>query len=227
LSSHSLAQDFAEYLILRACCHLRYDIRNERYREWTAELPAIFHDPAIRFPGRRIASALLYAADHYRGAQKLSRTSGKNTIAEANGSMAVFTGSAKALGLRVLVADFAKQTNLPEPRITDLILAVSEIIANTLGHTRSGGTLRVWQTEKEILCQIDDTGHIPDPSAGRDGPTPSSGHGLWVVRQVCDQVDIQTSKAGTTVRLHMRLPSAGGVDGGATPSPQASEGRSL
>jgi anti-sigma regulatory factor (Ser/Thr protein kinase) len=141
--------------------------------------------------------------------------------------MAVFTGSAKISGLRALVADFAKQTNLPASRVGDLIIAVSEITANTLRHTRSGGTLRVWQTEKEILCQIDDTGHIADPSAGRDGPTPGGGHGFWVVRKVCDQVDIKTSKAGTTVRLHMRLPCADGVGGGATPSPQGSEGRSL
>jgi hypothetical protein len=55
-----------EYLIGRACRRLPEDIREDRYREWAAELPAILHDPQIRFASRRAAIMLGYAADTFR-----------------------------------------------------------------------------------------------------------------------------------------------------------------
>jgi hypothetical protein len=56
-----------EYLIGRSCRRLPSQIRDERYREWTAELPAILHDPGTRFAVRRAARMLGYAADTIRG----------------------------------------------------------------------------------------------------------------------------------------------------------------
>jgi hypothetical protein len=56
-----------EYLVRRACQHLPQDTREERYREWAAELPAILHDPQIRPAPRRAARMLGYAADTLRG----------------------------------------------------------------------------------------------------------------------------------------------------------------
>jgi hypothetical protein len=57
-----------EYLVGRACQRLPKDIREERYREWAAELPAILHDPQIRPAPRRAVRMLAYAADTLRGA---------------------------------------------------------------------------------------------------------------------------------------------------------------
>lgn len=56
-----------EYLVGRACQRLPRDAREERYREWAAELPAILHDPQIRLAPRRAARMLGYAADTLRG----------------------------------------------------------------------------------------------------------------------------------------------------------------
>jgi hypothetical protein len=56
-----------EYLVRRACQQLPPDVRDERYREWAAELPAILHDPQIRPAPRRAARMLGYAADTLRG----------------------------------------------------------------------------------------------------------------------------------------------------------------
>ena len=39
-----------EYLITRACRRLPAETRDERYREWAAELPAILRDPDIAAP---------------------------------------------------------------------------------------------------------------------------------------------------------------------------------
>lgn len=57
-----------EYLVGRACQRLPRDVREQRYREWAAELPAILHDPQIRLAPRRAVRMLGYAADTFRGA---------------------------------------------------------------------------------------------------------------------------------------------------------------
>ena len=56
-----------EYLVGRACQRLPKNIREERYREWAAELPAILHDSQIRLASRRAVRMLGYAADTFRG----------------------------------------------------------------------------------------------------------------------------------------------------------------
>jgi len=108
--------------------------------------------------------------------------------------------------VRRLVAAHASSAGLSRERVADLVLAVSEIAANTLRHTSGDGLLRVWHTEQEILCQVQDHGWMTDPLSGqRRRPADEPGHGLWVVHQVCDLVEVRTGEAGTTVRLHMRL----------------------
>jgi DivIVA domain-containing protein len=56
-----------EYLIACACRHLPDEKRDERYREWAAELPAILHDPDVRPAARRAARMLRYASGTIRG----------------------------------------------------------------------------------------------------------------------------------------------------------------
>lgn len=109
--------------------------------------------------------------------------------------------------VRDLVASHAVRAGVAWERLPDLVLAVSEVAANTLCHTASGGTVHVWHTGEEIVCQIDDNGQIADPLAGRVRPAGDElgGHGLWLVNQVCDLVEVRTGAAGTTIRLSMRL----------------------
>jgi len=107
---------------------------------------------------------------------------------------------------RDLVASHATALGMAAERITNLVIAAGEITANTLRHTSAGGRLWVWHTGEEIICQVQDQGWITDPLAGRQRHSPEdSGHGLWVVNQMCDLVEIRTSQAaGTIIRLHMR-----------------------
>jgi hypothetical protein len=68
----------------------------------------------------------------------------------------------------------------------------------------------LWVTQSEVICQVNDTGQVTDPLAGRLRREPAAaagGHGLRVVRQACDLVQIRTSPAGTAIRLHMYLNS--------------------
>jgi anti-sigma regulatory factor (Ser/Thr protein kinase) len=117
--------------------------------------------------------------------------------------------SADLRQVRTLVSDCAARAGLAPGRIADLALAASEVAANTLRHARSDGTLQIWHTGHEIVCQLTDPGIIRDPLAGRHRPdsaaSGASGQGLWVVNQVCDLVELRTGPDGTTVRLHFRL----------------------
>jgi anti-sigma regulatory factor (Ser/Thr protein kinase) len=109
--------------------------------------------------------------------------------------------------VRALVLRHAREAGLTEVRANDLVLAVSEVAANTLRHTHSPGTLAMWHNEDEVVCEIHDEGTIADPLAGSRKPPPgaSGGHGLWLVRQVCDLVELTSDANGTTVRMHMTL----------------------
>jgi anti-sigma regulatory factor (Ser/Thr protein kinase) len=108
--------------------------------------------------------------------------------------------------VRRLVAGHARRAGLAGERTLDLVLAANELAANTISHTTGGGVLQVWHTQEEIVCQVHDQGEITDPLAGRVRHSPDDrGHGLWLVNQVCDLVELRTGRAGTTVRLHMRL----------------------
>jgi anti-sigma regulatory factor (Ser/Thr protein kinase) len=109
--------------------------------------------------------------------------------------------------VRALVLRHARQAGLTEGRANDLVLAVSEAAANTLRHTSSAGILAIWHDEDEVVCEIRDAGTITDPQVGRRKPPPgaSGGHGLWLVRQVCDLVELTSDANGTTIRMHMAL----------------------
>jgi anti-sigma regulatory factor (Ser/Thr protein kinase) len=108
------------------------------------------------------------------------------------------------------------------------VIAVSVIAANTVRHARTQGSIEIWSDAGEIICEMHDGGVIADPtSVGRQPPAAdaSGGHGLWLVYQICDKVELHSDSGGTTIRLHMSLPPAGPRardspgPNGATPTP--------
>ena len=109
--------------------------------------------------------------------------------------------------VRALVTTAGQRAGLGESQVTDLMLATSEVAANTLQHTGASGVAHVWHANGEMLCQVSDSGHIADPLAGLRRPVLNEpgGQGLWLVNQVCDLVELRSTGAGTVVRLHMRI----------------------
>jgi anti-sigma regulatory factor (Ser/Thr protein kinase) len=107
--------------------------------------------------------------------------------------------------IREVVAAEARAAGLPPSRSDELVLAVSELAANSLEHGGGGGALKIWSEGATMVCEVTDRGHITDPLVGRRAPTPAQdrGRGLWIANQVCDLVQIRSSDRGTTVRLHV------------------------
>lgn len=125
-------------------------------------------------------------------------------------SAETFTYRSDLTRVRTTVGRHARAAGLPAPRVFDLVLSVSELAANTLRHADGRGTLRIWHDAAEIVCEVSDGGHIKDPLVGRYRPAQGSlgGHGLWIVHQACDLVELRSGAEGTTIRLHMRRPMA-------------------
>lgn len=107
----------------------------------------------------------------------------------------------------------ADEHGLSGRRLTDLLLAATEIATNSIRHGGGSGTLRTWVHDDWLICEFHDAGFIPDPLVGRIRPTAgqAGGHGMWLVQQVCDLVQIRSDAVeGTTVRLHAALPGQTG-----------------
>ncbi len=89
---------------------------------------------------------------------------------------------------------------LPEDQAGNVVLAVHELAANAICHGAGAGRLRVWDLAGALHCQVDD-GDSP-AGAGRaavNGFPCEPGHGLWVVRQVADELESRSGPAGTSV----------------------------
>jgi hypothetical protein len=72
VSQASCAQRIAGWLIRTACRRLPADVREERHREWAAELAAILDDQSIHPPFLRALRALTFCMGIFRTTRKLS-----------------------------------------------------------------------------------------------------------------------------------------------------------
>jgi anti-sigma regulatory factor (Ser/Thr protein kinase) len=115
--------------------------------------------------------------------------------------------SERSLGdVRRLVAENAAAAGLGERRRDELVLAANEVATNSIRHGGGTGTLRLWAEPPGVVCEVRDSGSIPDPLAGRRTPELDGlgGRGLWLANHLCDLVELRSSAGGTVVRLHVR-----------------------
>jgi anti-sigma regulatory factor (Ser/Thr protein kinase) len=116
-----------------------------------------------------------------------------------------FTG--EDLGtLRQALFARAREFELGHERAEELVLAANEVASNSVRHGGGRGTMRMWSEQDTLLIEIHDRGHIEEPLATRSCPAPDhpDGRGLWLVNELCDQVEIRSSSEGSVIRLHMR-----------------------
>jgi anti-sigma regulatory factor (Ser/Thr protein kinase) len=107
--------------------------------------------------------------------------------------------------VRHLVAARAEAFGLRPERRDDLVLAVSEVAANSIRHGGGKGTLRSWAFGDSLICEVRDRGRIDDPLVGRRRPhdVATEGSGLWIANRLCDLVQIRSQPTGSVIRLHM------------------------
>ncbi|MGI8335931.1 anti-sigma factor RsbA family regulatory protein [Actinomadura scrupuli] len=120
--------------------------------------------------------------------------------------------------VRGFAAEHAARLGLRAERVLDLEVAVNELAANSVLHGGGRGTLRIWAEDAQLLCQVDDAGHLGDPLAGRlpVGLGCDGGRGLLLVHHIADLVRVHTSPGSATFRLYFAL---GPGDPGGRPAP--------
>jgi anti-sigma regulatory factor (Ser/Thr protein kinase) len=114
------------------------------------------------------------------------------------------------------VGAMAAVAGLSADRRDDLVLAVHEVATNSIRHGGGAGEVLIWLGGDAVVCEVRDRGWIDDPLADRRAAAGDArcGRGLWMANQLCDLVQVRSSGAGTTVRVHQRR--GGGVRGGPT-----------
>ena len=172
----------------------------------TAELdPSVLRDAAATHPWVLRAGAMARNED-FGGSEFPDGID--NPLPQPPGDAAAMRFGLRDLGaVRALVTERATRAGLVGDRADDLVIAVNEVATNSIKHGRSDGLLRIWSTARELVCQLEDPGHITDPMAGRYRPVAgvNGGLGLWMVNQLCDLVQTRSTPRGTTVRLRTRL----------------------
>lgn len=116
-------------------------------------------------------------------------------------------GPADLAQARQFVADAASCVGLDADRIQRLSIAVSEAATNAITHGSGSGTLTITRTATTLTVAVRDSGAglTSPPNPAPPHPSELRGRGLWLARQLCDRVEINTSTSGTTVRLTMSL----------------------
>jgi len=111
--------------------------------------------------------------------------------------------------VRRQVEESAEAVGVPPLDVAALVVAASELAANSVAHGGGVGTLRIWTEPGKLLIEVQDGGRIEEPLVGRMRPTMTQegGRGLWMANQLCDLVQIRSGEDGTTVRLQAARPS--------------------
>jgi anti-sigma regulatory factor (Ser/Thr protein kinase) len=107
--------------------------------------------------------------------------------------------------LRTAITERSPQLGLDGDQAEDLVIVAHELALNAVRHGGGHGDLRLWAADGQVYCQVSDAGPGmlatgTDPqSAGRrrpDARTPG-GRGLWLVRQLVKDLQIDSSSRGT------------------------------
>jgi anti-sigma regulatory factor (Ser/Thr protein kinase) len=109
---------------------------------------------------------------------------------------------------RALETVLAAQGMVAE-RVEDVVMAVHEVTTNGLRHGEPPVTVRVWLSPGRVVCTVTDRGSgFDDPFVGyvRGGgeEIPEGRFGLWLARQLCDEVVTSRTPEGFMARLVVR-----------------------
>jgi anti-sigma regulatory factor (Ser/Thr protein kinase) len=104
---------------------------------------------------------------------------------------------------------------VPDPTRSEFVSAVGEVAANGLLHGRPPVQVRVWASLERLVATVTDRGDGFDdplagyaPSRGRDPRR--AGMGLWLTRQLCDQLELSRTAERFVVRLIVAIPQPAG-----------------
>ncbi|MFN2488933.1 MAG: SpoIIE family protein phosphatase [Actinomycetota bacterium] len=141
-----------------------------------------------------------------------------STIGEPTRELVLPNEPARIADVRAFVAGFLAEVRASVEASQELLLAVGEAVANACRHGRrseghSEVRVRCVLDGRDVTVTVSDEGPGFDPQAvERDGLPDrfaSGGRGLYLMREFVDDLGLDTSPEGTTVRLTRRVREAG------------------
>ncbi|MFE4632883.1 anti-sigma factor RsbA family regulatory protein [Streptomyces sp. NPDC056773] len=101
----------------------------------------------------------------------------------------------------------ASRLGIADEATSALALTVAELTTNSVVHGGGGGTLRLWAEGDQLVCEVQDSGLLCDPVAGRVPPPVDrpGGRGLLLVNELATLVRMHAGTTGTTVRVYLDM----------------------
>ena len=91
---------------------------------------------------------------------------------------------------------------LPADAAGDIAATAQQLALNSLQRGAAEVTVQIWSQPHALICEVVDDTVIDDVLLGRRVPVDDKHDGLWHANQLFDLVQMRSSSAGTTVRLH-------------------------
>ena len=88
-------------------------------------------------------------------------------------------------------------------KVTEVAATTRRLASCSLRRGAIEGTIRIWDAPHALICEVSDETMIDDVLAGRRALVSSDRDGLSSANRKCDLVQLRSTEAGTTVRLHM------------------------
>lgn len=106
--------------------------------------------------------------------------------------------------IRRFVIEHTSAAGLSGETVANLVTAVNELATNTLRYTDDIGTVSIWADADTVVCQVEDSGYLTEPLAGRIpvSPTMPGGRGLLIVHELCELVRTYSRPGRTTTQLY-------------------------
>ena len=114
-------------------------------------------------------------------------------------------GTTALRGIRAWTRRHGLEAGLEPARIDGLVLAVCELVSNSIEHGAGYGTLSWWIRPGRVVAQIHDPGQMGTITPGLSRPDVRSvrGRGVWLARQLSDVLHLWTTVEGTYARLEL------------------------
>jgi PAS domain S-box-containing protein len=122
--------------------------------------------------------------------------------------------------IRHRLTTWLRAGGVPDPLVSDIVLAVNEACTNSVEHAYRGydpgKILAEAEIENsEVRARVVDSGSWKTPAADRS----TGGRGLPLIRAVSDRVELDCTPAGTTVEMSFQLPATQGASPSAALKP--------
>jgi anti-sigma regulatory factor (Ser/Thr protein kinase) len=105
--------------------------------------------------------------------------------------------------VRRATVSWARGERVSDHMVRELLIAVHEVVSNAVEHGGGTGMARFWTVASEVMCEVFSPGRFDHPFPGYLPPDTAQerGRGLWIARQICSRVDVESREDGTRVRL--------------------------